>query len=225
MAKVFVANGKSHAKKAGENARRNYLPLLVGNPTLRRSEMTKAKKKGSHLGKHHRKNPFIGNTMGNNAKLVAGAAAGFLGDVYLPSMVLGLMGKPDSGILSYVLAGAAVIAPAWLLAKWNMAKIAEGWLAGAGAGLVWRAVDDLTGQKLVQVSVQTPQGLSSFFIPQNQVLPGPNVFGAYARGRRMLNAAPSTSPSTAVGAGSATSVSSLSKPASGMGWARYPHAA
>src|SRR5581483_10565671 len=96
MAKVFVANGKRHAKKSTENThRRNYLPLIVGNPTQRRPQVM-AKKKSQGLARRMRRNPgFIGESVGTLGKQVVGAAAGFLGDVYIPSTLLGMAGMPD----------------------------------------------------------------------------------------------------------------------------------
>jgi len=185
-----------------------------------------AKKKGSALGKqrHHKKNPgFIGDSISTNVKQIVGAALGFLGDVYIPAFLLGMVNQADSGPFAYLAAAATVLAPAWAAHKFGMPNLAKGWLLGSGAGFAWRIVDDVTGQKLVEVQVQTPEGMSSFFIPQNSVLPGPNVFGAY--GRRSMAAGAGPSPVTATGAGKSTSVMSISKPASGMGWARYPYAA
>ena len=117
--------------------------------------------------------------MANNAKLVTGAAAGLLGDVYVPAWVLSLMNRPDSGVWAYLIAALVVILPAWAFGKINWNQIAKGWLAGAGAGFIWRAIDDATGMKYVTVS----SGMGSFLTQQQIALPGANIFGQYARGQ------------------------------------------
>lgn len=222
MAKVFVANGKRNAKRSEEQ--RNPLPLLIGNPTQRRTQEMAKRKRSKGLSRPMRRNGFIGEPIAVLAKQIAGAAVGFLGDVYIPSTLLGMAGMPDSGIPAYLLALLAVIGPAWGLHKFGMGNLAKGWLLGSGAGFAWRLVDDATGKKLVEVQVQTPQGMSSFYIPQDSVLPGPNVFSKY--GRKAMS--PGSSAYAAAGSGQApgSSVTALSKPVTGgMGWARYPFAA
>ena len=127
------------------------------------------------------RNPFVGDSISNNAKLVAGAAGGLLGDVYVPAWLLSLMNQPDSGMWSYVLAALVVLVPAWAFAKINWTNVAKGWLAGAGAGFIWRAIDDATGMKYVTVQ----SGVGAFSTQQQVVFPGPNLFGQYAaRGQR-----------------------------------------
>lgn len=114
-------------------------------------------------------------------KLVFGSAGGLLSSVFVPSYLLSMLGQSDSGIFSYALAILATIVPAYLLEK--MPDVAKGWLAGGGAGVVWRLVDDLTGSQALVVS--SGSGLSSFYTkPVNFPLPAQSVFGAYARGGR-----------------------------------------
>jgi hypothetical protein len=227
MAKVFVANGKKNrAKKAkarvAAKRRHNPLPLLVGNPTRRRvSIMAKSRKKknpsyghakasSKALGRprHHRKNPFIGDSAGNNVRMILGASGGLLADVYVPAWILGMLGMADTGLTSYALAALTVLVPAWALHKFNFAQIAKGWLAGGGAAFVWRVVDDLTGQKYVTVQ----SGMGSYLTNQQVVFPGPNLFGQYAR--KQLPAASAASP-----------VAVSSPVSKGVGYLKYPYAA
>jgi hypothetical protein len=149
---------------------------------------------------------LAGETMGKTATLVGAAAAGLLGDVYVPGWLLGMMNKPDAGVWSYIAAALAVILPTYAFSKINWPQVAKGWLAGAGAGFIWRAIDDATGQKFVTVT----SGVGAFSTQQGVVLPGPNLFGQFAR--KQLPAE--------------TSVAAVSTPVSkGMGYVRYPYAA
>ena len=180
----------------------------------RKNEPGRRRRKAGHnplARRHHRRgsrNPLLaGESMTNSVKLVGSAAAGLLGDVYIPAWLLSLMGRPDAGVWSYIVAALAVILPTWIFAKVNWPNVAKGWLAGAGAGFIWRAIDDATGQKYVTIQ----SGMGSFLVPSQVALPGPNVFGQYAR--KALPAATATAAvvSTPVG--------------KGMGYIKYPYAA
>ena len=160
-----------------------------------------------HHRRHHR-NPFAGDTLNNNVKLVAGATGGLLGEELIPRWLLNLMNKTDGGMWSYILAALAVVLPAWLFAKVNWNTVAKGWLAGGGAALVWRAIDDVTKTNYLQVQA----GMGSFLTNQNVVLPGPNLFGQFARQRMLPPAA--SSPG-------ALATSSMR----GVGYVKYPYAA
>jgi hypothetical protein len=143
----------------------------------------------------------------NQAKLLLGGAAGLFADVYLPAMLLGLAGKPDTGILSYAAAALVWLGGTWGLNKANMPNAAKGFFVGAGAALAWRAADDLSGTKLVQIDT----GMGSFFVKvpnASAPLPGPNVFPG---GRAALPAGASPSASSSPVAASAPA-------GGGMGW-------
>lgn len=158
--------------------------------------------------RRHSRNPFAGDTLNNNVKLIAGATGGLLGEELIPRWLLALMNRTDGGMWSYILAALAVVLPAWLFAKVNWNTVAKGWLAGGGAALVWRAIDDVTKSNYLTVQA----GMGSFLTQQNVVLPGPNLFGQFARGQRMLPAASSSS---------ALAPSSMR----GVGYVKYPFAA
>ena len=207
--KAFVANP---GKRAGEQRKRiNPLPLLVGNPQ-RRSVSIMSKKKTnkksatSHgrpagknpLGKPRRRrshrNPFMGESLSANLASLGAGAVGLLADVYLPAWALALLGQPDTGWLSYLLAAAVVVIPAYALDKANLKAISKAYFIGAGSGLVWRVIDNLTGQQYVQVE----SGMGSFLIPANPPLPGPNVFPA---GRQRMMLPPASTGSTGAASG------------------------
>lgn len=180
-------NAKPHHRPAGKNPR-------------------------AHERRRHnrpRRNPFAGDTMGNNAKLVLGATGGLLGEELIPKWLLALLNQPDAGLWSYVLAALAVILPAWIFDKVNWKMIAKGWLAGGGAAIVWRAIDDVTSTQAVTVTT----GVGSFLTNQQVALPGPNLFSQFTRTQRALPAPGSPA--------------SLSTPVSksGMGYIKYPYAA
>lgn len=181
-----MAKSRKRKAGAGKNAR----------PHRRNPVMTRARRR------HHR-NPLPATGMAA-IKLIFGSAAGLLSSVYVPSWVLGALGQPDSGLYSYALALAATLVPAYLLEK--MPDIAKGWLAGGGAGIVWRVVDDATGSQAPLV-VQL-NGMGSFFTkPVNFPLPAQSVFGPYARGGR-----PALPPATPAGGPAPVAGKS------GMGW-------
>lgn len=228
--KGYVANGKrakksrNKAKNAKVTRRRNALPLIIGNPIKRRK--TIMAKKSNKVRRHrmagknplarprrrrHSRNPFVGDSAANNAKLVAGAAGGLLGDVYIPAWLLGLMNQPDSGMWSYIIAALVVILPAWAFSKVNWNNVAKGWLAGAGAGFIWRAIDDATGMKYVQIQ----SGMGSFLTQQQVALPGVNIFGQFnRRAQPQLMASSGASPAA------------VSTPVSkGVGYVKFPYAA
>ena len=167
--------------------------VIVKNPT-------------THHRRHYR-NPFTGGTSGV-VKLVFGSAGGLLAAVYIPSVILAALGQPDSGLFSYALAIAATLVPAHLLK--SMPDIAKGWLAGGGAGVVWRAVDDITGGSVLTVQ---SGGLSSFFTKPTRVpLPAGNVFANYTRpGGNLL-----TAGSLAEGGPAPAAIAASSK--AGMKW-------
>jgi hypothetical protein len=207
MKKVFVANpsrrrAKAKAHKKTRRGRTNPLPLVIGNPR-RITTMAKRKTRKAGAGKNarphrrnpvmrrrHHRNPLLPTGMGT-VKLIFGSAVGLLSSVYVPSWVLAALGQPDSGLFSYALALAATLFPAYLLEK--MPDVAKGWLAGGGAGIVWRAVDDFTGSQPLVIS--SGSGMGSFFTkPLTFPLPAQSVFGPYARGGR-----PALSPALPAG--------------------------
>jgi len=168
-------------------------------------------KKNPFRRRHNSRNPFSGS-MTNAVKVVLGGATGLLATVYIPNYLLALFGLGDTGLLGYLTAGLAAFLPPWLLKKYP--TLAQGWLAGGGAGFVWRVVDDLTGHPYLSISSSVAQpGVSGFFAPAQSVLPGPNVFGPY--GRKALPAAVVAAPARATGQSVGV----------GMGWVKYPYAA
>lgn len=168
--------------------------------------MAKSKKNKGHHGHHPaRKNP-LGQPLMNLVKKVGAGAVGLLADAYIPAWILGMMGKPDIGWLSYLIAAGVVLIPTYALQKAGMSVASEAYLIGSGAGFAWRVIDAVTGQQYVQVQT----GMGSFLIPANPPLPGPNVFPA---GRNMIGL-PAMSGTT--GAGTAGSTMAVSKPAGGM---------
>ena len=225
--KAFVANPSCRkAKKQQRRSRRNLLPLVIGNPhRIGGTKMSAKKKNRAGAGKarrsHARKNPahrrirrsyrnpdFVGQSLLSNTVMVGGATGGLLGDIYLPAWLLKLINQPDTGTWSYILAALAVVLPAWLFHKINWPNVAKGWLAGAGAGFVWRAIDDATGANYVVVQ----SGMGSFIQPASVPLPGANMFGQYAR--------------KALPAGSIASPMAVAAPVSkGVGYVKYPYAA
>jgi hypothetical protein len=221
--KAFVANPtrRKAKKKQQRRHRGNPLPLVVMNPFHRRNKMAKKRKRNkagaglktrsrrvkNPMGfrRRHRRNPYP-ETMQNAVKIVFSSAAGLLGSVYIPGWLLGLFGKADTGLFSYVAAALVAFVPPALLEKYP--NLAKGWLAGGGAGLVWRVVDDLTGNKYLTISSGT--GMGSFNTTQSIALPGQNLFGQYGR-RPQLSAASPAALSAPVG--------------KGMGYVKYPFAA
>jgi hypothetical protein len=125
------------------------------------------------------------------------------------------MGRPDTGLFSYAAALGVVLIPAYLLNKANMQLASKSYFVGAGAGLVWRLIDQLTGQQYVSLD----NGLGSFLIPGNPPLPGPNVFPA--GGRSML---PAPSAVSTAGKANATSPMQASNPTN-AGMSYLVHAA
>ncbi len=224
--KAYVANGK-HASKA-KARRRNPLPLLVGNPQRRftMAGKRKAKKAVFHRNRqranpvgHHRRrrrNPgFLGDSLSTNLKSVLAGAAGLLGDVYVPSWLLGMFGMPDQGVLSYALALGIVALPAWALDKAGMKDAAKGWLVGSGAGVVFRLVDDFTGS--TPVTIGKGSGIGAFTIPGQVALPGPNVFATLNKLAAPVAAANLTTP-----AGSSSQLA-ISKGAAKAGMGYFLH--
>jgi hypothetical protein len=199
MKKVFVANpsrrkAKAKAHKKTRRGRTNPLPLVIGNPR-RITTMAKRKRSKAGAGKNarpHRRNPVTRRRRNHRnplpatgmgaVKLIFGSAAGLLSSVYVPSWLLAALGQPDSGVFSYALAVLATIVPAYFLEK--MPDVAKGWLAGGGAGVVWRLVDDFTGSQALVIQ-SGGSGMGSFFTkPVTFPLPAQSVFGPYARGGR-----------------------------------------
>jgi len=228
--KMFVANPSK--KKQQKHHRVNPLPLVIMNPSKKRSFiMTKKKHKRNEPNPRRRakKNPFKRRrrshnpfpvTAANAVKVVVGGATGLLATVYIPNWLFGLFGMADTGLLAY--AGAALVAflPPWLLSKYP--NLALGWLAGGGAGFVWRVIDDLTAHPYLQITANVPQpGVTGFIAPAQYVLPGPNVFGPYAR--RALPAATIQATGRVAGATPVNAAGQASPV--GLGWVRYPYAA
>jgi hypothetical protein len=226
--KMFVAN-PSKKKKQQKRHRVNPLPLVIMNPRKQRSFVMAKKKSRKHasVGQHRpRHNPFKRRrarhnpfpVSGTNAvKVVLGGATGLLATVYIPNWLFGMFGMADTGLLAYAAAALVAFLPPWLLNKYP--NLAQGWLAGGGAGFVWRVVDDLTGHPYLSISAQP--GTGSFIAPASYVLPGPNVFGPY--GRRALPAA-TLQATGAVRAATPVNAAGQASPV-GMGWVRYPYAA
>ena len=198
MKKVFVANpsrrrAKVKAHKKTRRGRTNPLPLVIGNPR-RITTMAKSRKRKAGAGKNarpHRRNPVTRRTRRHhrnpsdilNMETLKQALAGTLGlgaSVYVPSLLLGALGMPDSGVPSYLAAAAVTIGPALLLSK--MQSLAKGWFIGGAAGIGWRIIDDTTGSQAITIQ---RGGMSSFFTkPLTFPLPAQSVFGAYAAGGR-----------------------------------------
>jgi hypothetical protein len=146
----------------------------------------------------------------NSAKLIFASALALLANVYIPGWLLGFFGVADAGLFAYFVAAVVVFGPAYALNRYPM--FAKGWLAGGGAGFVWRIVDDLTSNKYLNLSPGA--GLSSFIVPgQNVVLPGQNQFAPYARGGPALLG----SGSPVAQAASPVAVGAAAKPG-GVGW-------
>ena len=164
--------------------------------------------------RHRRRNPFPESASGS-AKLISGAALALLGSVYIPGWILSFFGGADTGLVSYFLAAVVAFGPAYALQMYP--QFAKGWLAGGGAGFVWRIIDDLTGGKYLSIGPGT--GMGSFIINgKPYVLPAQSVFSPYARGRgaqALLPAATTTGPAIA---GAATPMAVAGGATQGMGW-------
>ena len=147
------------------------------------------------------RNPFPVPAM-EAGKLILAGAVGGLASAYIPNLVLG---AKDTGWLGYLANAAVAGIPPLFLGKWP--RLALGWLIGGGTMLFGRIVDDYTNQQYIVYQVPSGAGVGSFFAPGKYPLPAGNNFGAYAPGRRALNAAPAVvaAPTTAK---------------SGVGWIR-----
>lgn len=212
--KMFVANPSKRRKKQQKSRRRaNPLPLVIMNSRKRkRSYMAKKRahhNAGSHKRRrhhnpfrrrHHSRNPF-GLSGANALKIALSGAGGVFADVYIPDLLLSTLGMSNTGITAWVAALAVAVLPPWLLSRYP--NFVSGWLAGAGGAALWRIYDDTIGRP--SLSISASRGTSGFIAPGAQVLPGPNVFGPYAR-----PALPA-----AVGAARAST-------GTGMGWVRGP---
>jgi hypothetical protein len=231
--RAFVANPGKRAKKKAARRRHNPLPLLVGNPHRRsvvmakKSHHSKNKSHGRHAGRnplgrprhhrnrHHRRNPFMGESYTDLAKYGVSGAVGVLADAYLPAWLLGLLGKPDTGIIASLVALGFVLLPSYVFERAGMKKAALGYFTGAMGAFVWRIVDQVTGQQYVQVKT----GMGSFLVPVSQAqapLPGPNIFPAGAR-RMLPAAAPAQTGSTGAASGASTMAVSKS-PSAGVSY-------
>ena len=216
MKKVFVAN-PAPAGGAKDTSGSNPLPLVVGNSFQGGNTMAKHRnhnrKAGAGRNRRHSHNP-LGMPWMQMLKLALGAFGGILASTAIPGYVLSMLGQPDSGFLSYVIALIAVAGPAYVLR--NMTQLAQGYLAGGLGAIGWRAYDDLSTSNVL--SINSP-GMSSFFTkPVRYPLPAANVFGAYGRGGpAMLTAG------TGVGVGQTSSPMAVSQgaKAGGMSYVQY----
>ena len=146
--------------------------------------------------RHHRRNPFPVSPM-EAGKLILSGAVGGLASAYLPNLVLG---AKDTGWLGYLANAAVAFIPPMFLGKHR--NLALGWLIGGGTMLAGRIVDDYTNQQYIVYQVPAGAGVGSFFANGRYPLPAGNNFGAYAPGRRALNAAPAVvAPATTAKAG------------------------
>ncbi len=177
--KMFVANPSK--KKQQKRHHVNPLPLVIMNPSKKRSYHMAKKKHVQHRStsrrpkqnpfKHRRarRNPFSAAGATNAVKVVLGGASGLLATVYIPNWLLALFGMADTGMLALAASAAVAFLPPMWLKKYP--TLAQGWLAGGGAGFVWRVVDDLTGKPYLSITSNLPQpGVGSFIAPGQYVL-------------------------------------------------------
>ena len=171
------------------------------------------RKAGAGRNRRHSRNP-LGMTWMQMLKLALGAFGGILASTAIPGWVLSMLGQPDSGFLSYIIATISVVGPAYVLR--NMTQIAQGYLAGGLGAIAWRAYDDVTSSNVL--SINSP-GMSSFFTkPVRYPLPAQNVFGAYGRGGPAMLTAGS---GVGVGQGSSNMAITQGAKAGGMSYVQY----
>ncbi|HEV2225123.1 MAG TPA: hypothetical protein VGR84_19175 [Candidatus Acidoferrales bacterium] len=186
------------------------------NPHRERSSMAKSKsKKKSHGGasagalarrhsggnphqtRHHRhaKNPILpaGQTWPKVGAMVVGGAAGGVGTVWLPNLVLG---SKDVGIFGYVMNIIVAVLGAMGLNAAGFPNGAVGWLIGGGVALVGRVIDDQTGKQIIEFSAPIGSaapgtaGLGQFYRTGQAYLPTGSQTDLTSGHQRMSQAPP-----------------------------------
>ena len=246
MAKAYVVGnprGKKK-KKSGPSAqhkakRRKPNPLeavITGaglNPHRKRKNKMAAKKRhhakarSSNPRRHHtaknrrrhnrRHNPLLPVQASRIPALLIGGAAGGVGSVWIPNL---LLASSDVGIFGYLLNAITAVLGAWALSALKMPDVALGWLIGGGVAVVGRIIDDYTGKQIIQFSAPM-SGMGQFYRQNRTALPtftGTDLVDL--RGTPVQQAVMAPAPGTGVVAGVHTAGSPAAARKAGMGWAQ-----
>jgi hypothetical protein len=200
----MAAKRKHHAKARSRNPRRRH---LFGNKRRRHNT---------------RRNPLLPVQASRIPALLIGGAAGGVGSVWIPNL---LLASSDVGIFGYLLNAITAVLGAWALSALKMPDVALGWLIGGGVAVVGRIIDDYTGKQIIQFSGPM-SGMGQFYRQNRTALPtftGTDLVDL--RGAPYQSALMAPAPGTGVVGGPAptavhTAGSAAAAKKAGVGWAQ-----
>jgi len=201
---------------AGINPHRKGKNKMAAKRKHRKARSTNPRRK-SHVNRrarHNRRhrNPLLPVEARRLPGLILGGAAGGIGAVWIPSL---LLPNSDVGFFGYLMNAVVAVLGAWGLGALNMPNLALGWLIGGAVAVVGRVIDDFTGKQVIQFNA--PMG--QFYRQFNPALPGRSQSDLTDYQQQAVLASPVPAPGTGV-VHTAGSVAMAKK--TGMGWS-YHH--